>query len=133
MIYKAHFYSQIINNAFYRAHEQGAAQVVAGFIDAEVPFSFDEANGFWAATRKMMGLLAPAPPPELYLPFFFKSKIELFHFAESCDVLGEVLRDTISCMNGNTELQHEWGYGCGSCGGCVRRWRAWEEYQHRKS
>ena len=42
--------------------------------------------------------------------------------------LAEITSESSSCDEGIDTIQHPWGYGCGSCDGCVARWRAWDEY-----
>jgi 7-cyano-7-deazaguanine synthase in queuosine biosynthesis len=65
-------------------------------------------------------------------PMWDLEKWEIFKLAENLNRVAEVLDDTYSCLKHDADIQHPWGHGCGSCDGCVRRWRAWEEHLERK-
>ena len=59
-------------------------------------------------------------------------RAKIVKVAEDLNRVVEVLGDTWSCLKHDTDIQHPWGHGCGSCDGCVRRWRAWEQHLERK-
>jgi 7-cyano-7-deazaguanine synthase in queuosine biosynthesis len=129
-----HLYSHMLNCAAYRARDASAQFVSAGFIEDEASFGWDDIYRLWRGVRIFSGqcnVLTSAA--DLDVPLWAKTKAEVFKFIEDIDCVAEVLRDTMSCLRGNTELMHPWGYGCGSCDGCVRRWKAWEEHLHNKS
>ncbi len=65
---------------------------------------------------------------QLNLPLWEMSKPDIFKLAKDLNRLVEVLGDTYSCLKHDADIRHQWGHGCGSCDGCVRRWRAWDEY-----
>ena len=68
----------------------------------------------------------------LNVPMWDLEKWEIFKLVEDLNRTVEVLGDTYSCLKHDADLRHQWGHGCGSCDGCVRRWRAWEKHLHEK-
>lgn len=62
-------------------------------------------------------------------PLMYLNKAETFKLAENCSVLDIVIEDSHTCYNGNRELKHDWGYGCGSCPACVLRMNGFNQYK----
>lgn len=59
-------------------------------------------------------------------PLLHSSKADTWRLAQSLGILDEIIERTNTCYEGNRELRHEWGYGCGVCGACVERAKGYE-------
>jgi 7-cyano-7-deazaguanine synthase in queuosine biosynthesis len=106
----------------------GADTVTTGLLDEDVAFEMMGLLGIFEAAAQVLDDYKL----KLNTPLWTAKRWEVFKLAEDLNRVAEVLGDTYSCLNGDTDIQHQWGYGCGSCDGCVRRWRAWEEHLERK-
>lgn len=62
-------------------------------------------------------------------PLMYLTKAQTFGLAEAYGFLERVVNDSHTCYNGNREIKHNWGYGCGECPACGLRQKGWEEYQ----
>jgi len=62
-------------------------------------------------------------------PLIYKTKAETFKMAERIGVLQLIINETHTCYNGNRELKHEWGYGCGECPACKLRENGYREFK----
>jgi len=62
-------------------------------------------------------------------PLMYLTKAETFEMAKDLGVLDRVIEMTHTCYNGNREIKHEWGYGCGTCPACQLRAKGWERYR----
>ena len=102
----------------------GADTITAGFVYKDVDLDLME---FGDSTALLSG-----HEVTFSFPMWDLKKWEIFKLAEDLNRVVEVLDGTTSCLIGNDDIRHQWGYGCGSCDGCVRRWRAWEEHLERK-
>lgn len=114
-----------------RAIHLDAEWIFAGFQRQHLPcpdasfWSFAHAAAFLAA-----GIEQPHEDPMLMwkFPFLNRTKGEVFKHAMELSRLPDIGQGTTSCHIADTSIQHPWGYGCGSCAGCVRRWNGWDEY-----
>ena len=119
-------FTVLITHAVHRARDVGAERIAAGFSAETLPFSPDRLIEFCchagrAATEDSHLL-------EYDFPFIDKSKGQIFELAKDLNRVVEVTLNSTSCDNNDDSIQHQWGYGCGSCRGCVARWHAWDEY-----
>lgn len=62
-------------------------------------------------------------------PLMYLTKAETFGLANTFGILETVINDSHTCYNGNREIKHDWGYGCGECAACELRKNGWYEYQ----
>jgi len=129
-----YLYSHMLNCAIYRAQVVTESdQIAAGFLKEEMSVSYDALTTFFRGAVWFSNQGDSTSAAIRYtFPMWSKTKAEVFQLVEDIDCTAEVLMDTVSCLRGNAELRHQWGYGCGSCDGCVRRWRAWEAHLHAK-
>lgn len=65
-------------------------------------------------------------------PLMWLDKAQTFELAEKENCLDSVIENSHTCYNGNREIRHEWGYGCGQCPACNLRQKGYEEYQNSK-
>ncbi|PAF52974.1 7-cyano-7-deazaguanine synthase QueC [Helicobacter sp. 13S00482-2] len=68
---------------------------------------------------------------KIHTPLMNMSKAEEFELAKQLGILEIIIQDTHTCYNGNREIIHQWGYGCGECNACVLRKNAYEEFIKR--
>jgi 7-cyano-7-deazaguanine synthase len=40
-----------------------------------------------------------------------------------------IVAETVTCYDGNREMRHAWGTGCGRCPACALRRKGWDEWQ----
>lgn len=65
---------------------------------------------------------------KIHTPLMNKTKAEEFLLAKELGVLELILEDTHTCYNGDRNIRHSWGYGCGECNACILRKNAYEEF-----
>lgn len=61
-------------------------------------------------------------------PLMYLDKAKTFKLAVDEGCLQEVLKFSHTCYNGERDVFHEWGYGCGTCPACLLRKKGWEDY-----
>lgn len=122
---RAALITTMFNHAIHRATLLGAESVTIGISGdgAELPASH-HLEEYFIYAGKMFGAFSMG----LSMPLLDLTKAEVFKLALDLNKMVEVTRDTNSCDVSKGDIQHPWGYGCGSCPGCVRRWKAWDEY-----
>jgi 7-cyano-7-deazaguanine synthase len=80
------------------------------------------------ATNTGSGLSNGPEGVKIHTPLMYKTKAETFKFAKDFGCLDEVISYSHTCYNGNRELKHDWGYGCGQCGACEERAKGYKEF-----
>lgn len=65
---------------------------------------------------------------KIHTPLMKKTKAEEFKLAKELGALDLILEDTHTCYNGDRNIRHSWGYGCGECNACILRKNAYEEF-----
>ncbi len=65
---------------------------------------------------------------KFHSPLMYLNKAQTFALAEKEGVLDIVLEHSHTCYEGNRDLRHPWGYGCGECPSCKLRAKGWQEY-----
>lgn len=120
---RALFFMNMINHAVSRAELLKADTIIAGFCEQTLPLLRPDFTEFCIAAGRCSDRVVEFDFPLMELP-----KWKVFDQARQLNKLGEVLSETSSCDENHDDIQHPWGYGCGSCDGCVVRWRAWDEY-----
>lgn len=61
-------------------------------------------------------------------PLMELTKAETFKLAEDEGCLNQVINLSHTCYNGNRDLVHAWGRGCGECPACELRKKGYEEF-----
>ena len=61
-------------------------------------------------------------------PLMHKNKAQTFQLAADVGFLDDVIEHSHTCYNGNRELMHEWGAGCGECPACRLRAKGYTKY-----
>ena len=91
------------------------------FINA-IEFSSNLGSGLMIGNNKIV---------RIHTPLMFLDKADTFKLAKDLGQLEEVIVHSHTCYNGNRELKHDWGYGCGKCGACVERAKGYKEFLNR--
>lgn len=65
---------------------------------------------------------------EIKTPLMYLNKAQTFKLAQQEGVLEDVISLSHTCYNGNRELSHPWGFGCGECPACKLRAKGWEDF-----
>lgn len=65
---------------------------------------------------------------EIVTPLMNRSKAETWALAADLGVLGLIVADTHTCYEGDRDVLHDWGYGCGRCGACAERAGGYDEF-----
>lgn len=65
-------------------------------------------------------------------PLMWLTKAETFKLAEDEGCLNQVINLSHTCYNGNRDLVHAWGRGCGECPACKLRKKGYEEFLNLK-
>ncbi len=68
----------------------------------------------------------------IHTPLMWLSKSETFRLAEDLGCLDIVLKETMTCYNGD-ETMNSYGKGCGRCPSCILRKKGYEEYRSKRS
>lgn len=71
-------------------------------------------------------------PVSIFTPLMWKKKSQTFEMANEAGKLKELIELTLTCYNGNEEL-NEWGRGCGSCPSCLLRKKGFEDFKMSKA
>lgn len=116
--------AQMLVKATFRAREMRCEKIASGFLAEELNMLVDDLYLFTGAAATFAGLSASA----FEFPFMKFTKADVFELARQEDILVEVGFHTMSCLTGDDETKHQWGYGCGSCSGCERRAAGWAMY-----
>lgn len=76
------------------------------------------------------GTLAADKEVRISTPLMYLSKAETWDLAyQMGEELYEIVRlDSHTCYNGNREILHDWGYGCGECPSCKLRKDGYQEW-----
>lgn len=120
---RALLFMNMINHAVIRAELLGAVTIKGGFCEETLPITKPDFVEFCIAAGRVADRIL-----EFDFPFLTDPKWRVFDAARQLNRLAEVTSETSSCDGGIDDIQHPWGYGCGSCDGCVARWNAWDEY-----
>lgn len=123
---RALLFTTIISHAIHRAAFVEADTIYGGFCDETMPFDRE------ALIQVCLAIVRTArtedPRLEFEFPFLVNEKWRVLDLARQLNCLAAILSETSSCDKGDASIQHAWGYGCGSCRGCVARWKAWDDY-----
>lgn len=117
---------QMLTAAIRHAKLTRAEVIYAGLSSEDINLTLEQLMSLITVVGEVLHI--DAYSMDLNLPFWEFSKADVFVHAKELNRLVEVLGDTWSCHAHDIDLQHPWGHGCGSCDGCVKRWRAWDEY-----
>jgi len=69
------------------------------------------------------------PGFNIVTPLMYLTKAETFELAASLGELDYILEDTHTCYEGDRNVRHPWGYGCGRCSACAIRRKGWLEME----
>ena len=122
-------YMQMIVAAVRYAKLADANSLTAGFCSEDLDFSMLHLGDFGHHAK----MILDHRHLRFNFPVYEMEKWEIFKMAEDLNRVVEVLNDTWSCLNHDADIHHPWGHGCGSCDGCVRRWRAWDQHLNKKA
>lgn len=67
----------------------------------------------------------------LHTPLMFRDKAATWELAEAlggAPLVNLILRESHSCYLGVRDIEHEWGYGCGTCPACELRAKGFARY-----
>lgn len=67
----------------------------------------------------------------LHTPLMFRDKAATWDLAEKLGgtvLVNLILRESHSCYLGRRDIEHEWGYGCGTCPACELRAKGFARY-----
>lgn len=62
-------------------------------------------------------------------PLLHRDKAETWALADELGVLPLIVELTHTCYEGNRELSHPWGLGCGECAACIERAKGFERFR----
>lgn len=65
-------------------------------------------------------------------PLMYLNKAETFALAEHVGMLADVIERSVTCYNGDVQMVHDWGKGCGECPACKLRANGYAEYIAQK-
>lgn len=65
----------------------------------------------------------------IHTPLMWLTKAQTFELAARENGLDIVVQLSHTCYNGNRSLEHDWGFGCGTCPACELRAAGWREYK----
>lgn len=126
-----------VRNAFFLtlahgyAQEIGAGVIITGVCQTDYSGYPDCRENFIKALESALNI-GYEKEIQIETPLMFKTKAETFAFAEEFGILSDVLNISQTCYEGDREVLHEWGYGCGECPACKLRAKGWEEYKAEK-
>ena len=109
------------------AQKIGATTLVGGMCDTDFSGYPDCRDNFIIQLQHVTNMGSEAAI-EIATPLMKLTKAQTFELASDLDKLKEVIELSHTCYNGNRELRHEWGYGCGTCPACELRKVGWHEF-----
>lgn len=71
---------------------------------------------------------------KIHTPLMYLTKAETFDLASTLgwDHYKSIIEDSHTCYNGEREMLHDWGYGCGKCPACELREKGFNEHNKMK-
>lgn len=70
---------------------------------------------------------------DIVTPMMHIDKATTFELADRLGVLHDVIELSHTCYNGDRNIRHEWGYGCGRCPACKLRERGYHAFVARRA
>lgn len=119
--------------AAWGAAAHGSHSIVTGVCGQDRAGYPDCRAEFVRAQEKALGLALDIPDFEIHAPLLERTKAQTWRMADDLGVRDLIVEHTNTCYEGNRELRHVWGYGCGECGACQERRRGWNEYMTERS
>jgi 7-cyano-7-deazaguanine synthase len=110
------------------AAKEGATAIVTGVCQQDRAGYPDCREESVRATAEAIREGFDWPEFSIIAPLLDQSKANTWKMAAELGVLDEIIEHTNTCYEGNRNLFHEWGYGCGVCGACVERARGYAEW-----
>lgn len=103
--------------------------VVTGICQADEAGYPDCRNDFRASLEYTIRLGTATRDFWLKAPLMHRTKAQTWALAEELGILDVIIRETNTCYEGDREILHPWGYGCGRCPACITRQNGWAEYR----
>jgi 7-cyano-7-deazaguanine synthase len=110
------------------AQEKGADTVIGGMCQTDYSGYPDCRQQFIVALENALNI-GYQTNIHFATPLMYLNKAETFAAAKEAGVLDEVLTMSHTCYEGDRQLSHEWGAGCGECPACKLRANGWEQYK----
>jgi len=118
------FFTIISNHAY----KQGMKHVHIVTGTCETDYSgYPDCRDNYIKAKQLELSLGLDVPVSIHTPLMWKNKAETFQMANEAGKFKELIELTMTCYNGNEEL-NEWGRGCGACPACRLRKKGFEEY-----
>lgn len=73
--------------------------------------------------------LGAAVTVQVHAPLMHLDKAETFVLADELGALETVVEMSHTCYEGERDVRHAWGYGCGVCPACELRRNGWEQFK----
>lgn len=110
---------------------KGIYRLVTGICEADATGYPDCRSTFKDAATIALSRALDDEPVTIFAPLLELSKAGTFALAEALGVLDIIIEDTHTCYQGNREIKHDWGYGCGQCPACLERAKGWATYNEK--
>jgi 7-cyano-7-deazaguanine synthase len=118
----------IISNHAYKSNEP-RINLVTG--TCETDFSgYPDCRDAYIKAKALELSLGLDRPVNIFTPLMWINKAQTFQIAWEAGKLKELIELTLSCYNGDEEL-NKWGRGCGECPACKLRQKGFEEFMIR--
>ncbi len=109
------------------AQKIGAQNLITGVCESDYSGYPDCREVFVTSLEKSLNLGSESDI-KFHYPLMQLTKAQTFKLALEEGVLEHVIKESHTCYEGNRELFHEWGYGCGECPACKLRAKGWSEF-----
>jgi len=107
----------------------GSRAIYTGVCQADAAGYPDCRQGFIDHAEQAINSALGIEDMAIFAPLMNLSKAMTWRLAEDIGVLETIRTETHTCYNGNHELLHSWGYGCGTCGACLERAKGYVEFE----
>jgi 7-cyano-7-deazaguanine synthase len=112
-------------------YRRGIADLVGGMCETDYSGYPDCRDETVQATAKAL-TLGLGQGVRIHTPLMWLDKAATWKLAE--DLGGEelvdlIVRETVTCYEGDRSRRHDWGFGCGACPACELRAAGYEKYR----
>jgi 7-cyano-7-deazaguanine synthase len=112
-------------------YRRGIAELVGGMCETDFSGYPDCRDETVQATAKALSL-GLGRPLRIHTPLMWIDKAATWALAETLGgaaLVDLIVRETVTCYQGDITRRHDWGRGCGACPACELRAAGYEKYR----
>jgi 7-cyano-7-deazaguanine synthase len=114
------------------AQKDHVGTIIVGSTQADRRLYPDCRASFLARAERLLNYSSGGTDIRIAAPLGRLVKAGVFRLADELGILALVLKETVTCYNGQTWTSWEWGRGCGACPACEVRAEGWARFKAGK-